>query len=391
MNDTRMPSTDQRPQRMDGGNSRSPGAFYLITFIFSIPAVFLYGPVNNDPGYIMGAGNDTGLPKRLLDLIIALACIGSALALYPVIKRQSERLDRLPGHADLRGGRHRHRRRQPDVRRRVAASRRSRRDRCVRPGRRGSGARRGPRPDLPARARRHARPERAAAGLRPVPLAPRAPGHPGRGSSAPRCSWSSRAHPSSASTNRRPSCPASRSSRSSSGSCRSASGSPSRGSDPRPLPPLLPTRATRMHRRRPPLTIATTGRCRMTAQRQRTATLLPRVVVRMAWVLHRALYRFSGGRIGLPPEAGGQVGMLRLRTPVADQASPGSRSSVTSRMARTASTLAMTLAEAEPAWWLNLQAHPDNVVELKEGSRAVDGRAAEGDEPRGRPGHGGAS
>jgi deazaflavin-dependent oxidoreductase (nitroreductase family) len=42
-------------------------------------------------------------------------------------------------------------------------------------------------------------------------------------------------------------------------------------------------------------------------------------------------------------------------------------------------TLAMNgWAEAEPAWWLNLQAHPDTVVELSDGPRAVRGRAAEG-------------
>jgi deazaflavin-dependent oxidoreductase (nitroreductase family) len=44
-------------------------------------------------------------------------------------------------------------------------------------------------------------------------------------------------------------------------------------------------------------------------------------------------------------------------------------------------TLAMNgWAEAEPAWWLNLQAQPDTTVELKEGLRAVRGRAAEGEE-----------
>jgi hypothetical protein len=37
-------------------------------------------------------------------------------------------------------------------------------------------------------------------------------------------------------------------------------------------------------------------------------------------------------------------------------------------------------ADAEPAWWLNLQAHPDATVELKDGSRPVRARAAEGDE-----------
>jgi len=44
-------------------------------------------------------------------------------------------------------------------------------------------------------------------------------------------------------------------------------------------------------------------------------------------------------------------------------------------------TMAMNgWAEAEPAWWLNLQAHPDATVELRGGSRAIRGRAAEGDE-----------
>jgi len=44
-------------------------------------------------------------------------------------------------------------------------------------------------------------------------------------------------------------------------------------------------------------------------------------------------------------------------------------------------TLAMNgWAEPEPAWWLNLQAHPDATVELKNGVRAVRGRAALGDE-----------
>lgn len=44
-------------------------------------------------------------------------------------------------------------------------------------------------------------------------------------------------------------------------------------------------------------------------------------------------------------------------------------------------TLAMNgWAEPEPAWWLNLQAHPDVTVELADGSRSVRGRAAGGEE-----------
>jgi deazaflavin-dependent oxidoreductase (nitroreductase family) len=36
--------------------------------------------------------------------------------------------------------------------------------------------------------------------------------------------------------------------------------------------------------------------------------------------------------------------------------------------------------DAEPAWWLNLQAHPDVTVELVDGPRQVTGRAARGNE-----------
>ena len=78
------------------------------------------------------------------------------------------------------------------------------------------------------------------------------------------------------------------------------------------------------------------GRCGMTAERERTTTLPPRLVVRTAWVLHRAIYRFTGGRIGLrPPEAGNKFGMMRLRRSGDDRASHGLRSSATSRTGRT--------------------------------------------------------
>ena len=67
------------------------GALYLITFVTSIPARLLYGPVLNDPNYILGLGADTQvLFAGLLDVVLALACIGTAVALYPVVKRQNE-------------------------------------------------------------------------------------------------------------------------------------------------------------------------------------------------------------------------------------------------------------------------------------------------------------
>ncbi len=67
------------------------GALYLITFATSIPARILFGPVRNDPNYIVGPGADAQvLFAGLLDVMLALACFGTAVALYPVVKRQNE-------------------------------------------------------------------------------------------------------------------------------------------------------------------------------------------------------------------------------------------------------------------------------------------------------------
>jgi branched-subunit amino acid transport protein AzlD len=65
------------------------GVLYLLTFV-SIPTLALYGPVK-DPNYILGPGPDTpALFGGILEIIVALTCIGTAVALYPVVKRQNE-------------------------------------------------------------------------------------------------------------------------------------------------------------------------------------------------------------------------------------------------------------------------------------------------------------
>ena len=66
------------------------GIFYLITFI-SIPTLALYGPVKNHRDWILGSGGHTAvLAGGFLEVIVALACIGTAVTLYPVLKRQHE-------------------------------------------------------------------------------------------------------------------------------------------------------------------------------------------------------------------------------------------------------------------------------------------------------------
>ncbi len=69
------------------------GVLYLVTFLASIPAVFLMGPVLTDPNYILGAGADRQVAVgAFLDLVTALAGIGTAVALFSVVKRQHEGL-----------------------------------------------------------------------------------------------------------------------------------------------------------------------------------------------------------------------------------------------------------------------------------------------------------
>ena len=73
------------------GNSRAAGIFYLLTFAASIPALLLLDPVLSDPGYVLGAGQDNQvLFACLLDVVTALTGIGSAVAVFPVVRRVNE-------------------------------------------------------------------------------------------------------------------------------------------------------------------------------------------------------------------------------------------------------------------------------------------------------------
>jgi hypothetical protein len=65
------------------------GLLYLLTFV-SIPTLALYGSVH-DPNFIIGPGsNSPVLVGGVLEVIVALAGIGTAVVLYPVLKRQNE-------------------------------------------------------------------------------------------------------------------------------------------------------------------------------------------------------------------------------------------------------------------------------------------------------------
>jgi hypothetical protein len=90
--EVKLANTDRQAAATVGSSrkfSLAAGVLYLLTFV-SIPTLALYGSVR-DPNYIVGPGPDTSvLIGAVLEVIVALAGIGTAVALFPVVKKQNE-------------------------------------------------------------------------------------------------------------------------------------------------------------------------------------------------------------------------------------------------------------------------------------------------------------
>jgi F420H(2)-dependent quinone reductase len=118
-------------------------------------------------------------------------------------------------------------------------------------------------------------------------------------------------------------------------------------------------------------------------QRPKKPRMPPRWFVRLAWAVHRGVYRVFGGRVGLWRPRANRWGTMRLTT--TGRRTGRERSVLLGYFedGQNLVTLAMNgWGEGEPAWWLNLQAHPDATVDLVGGRRPVRGHAATGDERR---------
>ena len=71
--------------------SLATGVFFIITFIASIPALAFYSQVLHHTDFIQGAGGDTRVAwGALLEVITLVAGIGSAVAIFPIARRQNE-------------------------------------------------------------------------------------------------------------------------------------------------------------------------------------------------------------------------------------------------------------------------------------------------------------
>jgi F420H(2)-dependent quinone reductase len=119
----------------------------------------------------------------------------------------------------------------------------------------------------------------------------------------------------------------------------------------------------------------------MTTDSKATPRLPPRWFMRLFWFNHRRVYRWTGGRLGLWRPKGNRWGAARLT--VTGRRTGTERSVMIGYFEDGPNLVTMAMNgwnEGEPAWWLNLQAHPDARVDLRDGTRLVTGRAAEGEE-----------
>jgi F420H(2)-dependent quinone reductase len=113
----------------------------------------------------------------------------------------------------------------------------------------------------------------------------------------------------------------------------------------------------------------------------KSPSLPPRWFIRTFWVVQRAVYSVTGGRLGLVTARADRQGMMRLRT--VGRRTGAERKAILAYFEDGPDLVTMAMngwADSEPAWWLNLQAHPDVTVDLPGGSRAVHAHAADKDE-----------
>jgi deazaflavin-dependent oxidoreductase (nitroreductase family) len=111
------------------------------------------------------------------------------------------------------------------------------------------------------------------------------------------------------------------------------------------------------------------------------ARIPPRWVVRAAWLIHRAIYRVSGGKRGLARPRPGHYGMMRLRT--LGRRSGAERAVIISYYLDGDALVSIAMngwAEAHPGWLYNLRANPRAVVDMVDGERTVIAREAQGAE-----------
>jgi len=99
ISDARLDMTAARPAKKKsiGRENTDPqllarltGLFFLITYATSIPPVLsLYVPALKDPAFVLGTGLDIGVSwGAILEILLIVANVASALAIYPVLRKR---------------------------------------------------------------------------------------------------------------------------------------------------------------------------------------------------------------------------------------------------------------------------------------------------------------
>src|SRR5665811_397985 len=79
------------PTKAEQRTARIMGAWFLGTFVFSIPAFWFYDPVLNHANYVVGSGDDTRVAVgALLEILLAISGIATAVVIFPIVKRVNE-------------------------------------------------------------------------------------------------------------------------------------------------------------------------------------------------------------------------------------------------------------------------------------------------------------
>src|SRR4051794_13354119 len=79
------------PTPAEQRTARIMGAWFLGTFVFSIPAFWFYDPLLNHAGYVLGTGQDTRVAVgALLEICLAITGIATAVVIFPIVKRVNE-------------------------------------------------------------------------------------------------------------------------------------------------------------------------------------------------------------------------------------------------------------------------------------------------------------
>jgi deazaflavin-dependent oxidoreductase (nitroreductase family) len=117
----------------------------------------------------------------------------------------------------------------------------------------------------------------------------------------------------------------------------------------------------------------------MTTIEAKPTPRVPHWLIRTIWLVHRRAYAITGGRLGLRTPTANRWGMLRLMT--VGRRSGRTRAAIVGYIEAGPNIVVPAMngwMDPDPAWWLNLQAHPETTIQLPGGEiRAVTARAAQ--------------